>query len=405
MLRPVITCLLAGAFPFAANAAILNATPTNLLSVFAAARDGDTIMAAGTFGSVALQNRVFTTRVTLDATSAIFADTLTIQNVTGLTVLRGTFGSKTEALRSSRAVAITKSSNIKFQNGTFIGNGATAGSAASLGLTVSASNVVQISAGRFSNFKVGLGVLSSTNVKVDSSRFTAMTSDGINIVNSRFVTATANTCVGTVAFAGAHPDCIQLWSVLGNPVQSDVALVRNIARDATQGFTSFNVSDGGGLRISMIGNTVAVSYPQGIACYACFDSVFTDNVLTTLPGSLYQTSMNIIGGGNNKITNNSITRYIRPLSADIGDLDFVADGQEQFLDNSIDPLLLGDLALLQNDALIEAAALVSENESPMTLSGFGAFAEAVPEPGVWAQLILGFGLVGAFSRRRVRAIA
>ena len=405
MLRLAIACLLAGALPFAANAAILNADSTNLLSVFAAARNGDTIKATGTFGSVALQNRTFTTRVILDATGATFTDSLSIQNVTGLTVLRGTFGSRTAMLRTGRAVGINRSANIKFQNATFIGNGPIAGSTASIGMTVTASNQVQISASRFNNLKAGLGVLSSTNVKIDSSKFTAMTSDGINIADSHFVTATANTCVGTVPFAGAHPDCIQLWSVLGNPVQSDIALLRNIARGATQGFTSFNSSDGGGLRISMIGNIVATSYPQGLACYACVDSVFTDNVLTTLPGSLYQTSMNIIGGSNNIIENNNITRYARPRPVDLIDLNLVTDGEEQILSNSIDQLFLDDLALLQVDTLVPAVALVDEDNGPMILSRIGASAQTVPEPGVWAQLILGFGLVGAFTRRRVRTIA
>lgn len=359
LLAATVCSIVSTVMSTSATAAVLAANPANILSVFASAKAGDTIKASGTFGSVSLQNRAFTTRVTLDATNAVFTDTLTIQNVTGLNVLRGTFGSRTAAMRSTRTVIVTKSADIKFQTNTFIGNGLIAGADASHGLMVRNSTNVQVSAGNFSNFMTGLGVLSSTRVKVDSSKFTAMTSDGINIANSHFVTATANSCAGTMAYAGAHPDCIQLWSLLGQPVQSDIALIRNVANGATQGFASFNPSAGGGLRISMIGNIVATSFPQGLACYECVDSVFRDNILTTLPGARWQTRMNIIGGANNLIANNSIGLMAAPLTS-------VAS---------------------------QAARSVSMS------AGLANDVSAIPEPSEWFMLTIGFGLVGGFSRR------
>ena len=283
MIKFVIIYLVASAMPYTANAAILNADPTNLLSAFATAQDGDTIKVTGSFGHFALQNRSFKQRVILDATNATFTDTLTIQNVSGLFIVRGTFGSQTEALRTHRAVAIKNSSNVTFQHGTFIGNGSTAGVNASYGVTMVGSQAIHVYGGQMSNFRTGLTVASSRNVKLDNTSFVAMTSDGINISDSHFVTATANTCTGTVAYPGAHPDCIQLWSVLGNPPQSNISLVRNIANGATQGFTTFNAQDGGGIRISMIENIVTTSHPQGFACYSCVDSVFRNNVVSTLP--------------------------------------------------------------------------------------------------------------------------
>ena len=401
MLKPLIACCLTAAIPFAADAAILNADPTNLASVFARAQEGDTIKVTGTFGSYALQNRSWINRVTLDATNAVFTDTLTIQNVTGLNILRGTYGSKTAPMRSNRAVAINKSSSIRFLLGTFIGNGATTGEGAPYGMIVSSSQFIQVSANLFSNFRVGIGVASSKNIKLDSSKFVGMTSDGINIADSHIVTMTANTCVGTVAFAGAHPDCIQLWSVKGNPANSDIAILRNTARDATQGFTSFNASDGGGVRISMIGNTVATSYSQGVACYGCFDSLFADNVISTLPGAPHMTTMNIIGGANNIARNNSIAPYVRPLSAALGALtvgedalqsgfDDVIDLKDS-IDDAIDPLLFSEVTLAQNRLSDQETAFLDlANEA----------VEAVPEPGIWTQLILGLGLSGAIARRR-----
>lgn len=403
MFRAVLSCLLASTLPAAANAAILNANPANLLSVFASAKDGDTIVAEGTFGSLALQNRAFTTRVTLDATRATFADTLTIQNVSGLNVLRGTFGSKTAALRSLRAVAITNSTGVKFQNSLFLGNGATAGSSASFGMTITLSKHVQISAGHFESFRLGIGVNTSNNVKIDSSKFVKMTSDGINIANSHFVTATANTCSGTVPHAGAHPDCIQLWSMAGNPVQSNILLQRNIARGATQGFASFNAADGGGLRISMINNIVETSYPQGIACYSCVDSIFTGNTVSTLPGAMYRTSINIVGGANNIIANNSVGPHTRPDLTALAGLESASIGADEYFDDPIDPLLLDDLGYGQSYGSEAIAALAGDGEDALSFGQFDAAALAVPEPGIWAQLVFGFGLVGGVARRRVRA--
>ena len=91
MRTAIIAILTSSAISVSTSAAVLVADATNLTKVFKTAMDGDTIKVSGNFGSLTLQNRTFATRVTLDATNAVFADTLTIQNVHGLTVLRGTF--------------------------------------------------------------------------------------------------------------------------------------------------------------------------------------------------------------------------------------------------------------------------------------------------------------------------
>ena len=367
MKAAVITILLASVISVPVSAAILSADPSNLTKVFAAAKDGDTIKASGTFKSMALQNRTFATRVTLDATDAVFADTLTIKNVHGLNVLRGTFGSKTEMMRSLRSVSVQTSSNIKFQSNKFIGTGAIGTRDADIGMTIRESKLVQVSGANFSNLRLGIGVSSSNNIKLGSNKFVAMTSDGINIANSHRVTATSNNCSGTSIFLGAHPDCIQLWSVLGQPVQSDIALIRNVATGATQGFTSFNPQDGGGLRISMIGNIVSTTFPQGIACYNCVDSTFTDNVITTPLEAKWRTMMHIKYGTNNFIANNSI-------------------GQKP---GSI-PGPGVSLRTLASGASLSRMSLAGGIANDVT---------GVPEPSEWLLLTIGFGLVGYFNRR------
>lgn len=382
--------LIAIVSPAVANAAILRADPSNLAAVFASAKNGDTIRATGKFGPVWLTNRSFTTRVTLDATNAVFANTLTVQDVTGLVIVGGTFGSRTAPMRALRAVIVKSSNDVRFQTSNFVGNGLTAFGRANHGMLVRQSRNVQVVDANFSNLHTGLGVMSSSRVKVENSRFSQMTSDGININDSHHVTASANRCIGTIVSRGAHPDCIQLWSLRGQPVQSDIALLGNYARGATQGFASFNGSDGGGLRISMIGNIVDTSYPQGIACYSCIDSIFQDNILTTLPGSRYQTRMNIGGGGNNLIVNNSIGGYGKVPTFVLG------GGLTPPPKKSME-----EATFLTDTLQMSMSSMAADVPEPMFLS-LDDMADTVPEPSQWGMLLVGFGLIGVFSRRASR---
>lgn len=364
-MKKLLAILACSAISVSASSATLEANSTNIQKIFAAAKGGDTIKLSGTFGASSLMDRSFATRVTLDATNAVFANTLTIQNVSGMNVVGGTFGSTTESMRVLRNVVIKNSANIKFQSNKFIGNGATFTGLANSGVLVTNSNYVQVSAGTFSNLFTGVQVTSSTRVVVDNSKFRTMTSDGINISDSHFVTAVANNCSGTAAFTGAHPDCIQLWSIAGRPVQSDIALLRNTVTGVTQGFTSFNPASGGGLRISMIGNVVSTSFPQGIACYACVDSIFTGNILTTLSGAQWQTGLNIVGGRNNLVADNIINPYVFEPTSTVN----------------------------------RSLGLVTTSASTAIPQDLSNTVNGIPEPAEWAMFIIGFALVGIFNRR------
>jgi hypothetical protein len=399
----VILCVAANG----AQAASLSATSLNLKSVFASAAPGDTIRLTGDFGSVNLSNRNFSSTVTIDATKARFNDSLSIYSVTNLKIYGGTFGSATTATRNARAIGIFNSNNIVLQKNTVIGNGS--------GMGVTFQNVTNgsVVSGSFSNLKLGLGVTSSRDIRISSNLFNRMSSDGVNIADSHRVLASTNTCSGTIVGPGNHPDCIQLWSLAGRPVQSDITLSKNTATGATQGFTSFDPDRGGGLRISMLNNIVSTSYPQGIACYNCVDSKFTGNVLTTLPGARWRTSMNIVGGSNNTIAYNSIgplpINSVTTLSdsrlADPDDGSWVDDTMLDLFNDDFarfaadEPDTSDNLAELQDPSMFGALA---------SARGFGFnSASAVPEPATWIQIILGFGLAGAVCRkpRRVNKLA
>ena len=85
-----------------AQAITRTATASTLAAVFAAAKAGDTIRVTGTVGSLGLADRNFASMVTIDATRAVFTDSLVIKNVSNLTIVGGTFGSTTASLRTDR---------------------------------------------------------------------------------------------------------------------------------------------------------------------------------------------------------------------------------------------------------------------------------------------------------------
>lgn len=374
-----LAVLAATALP--ASAASFTATNANFQAIFAQARDGDTIILRGNFDGIKISNRSFATPVKIDARQARFNGTVALRNVNGLEFTGGTYGSTKSAWQNAGTIRVEKSSNISFTQPRLFGNGL----GRARGMTFSESQNLSVTGGIFSGFRLAIGAVSSTDGFFANNKITKSTSDGINIANSHRFTAQYNSCSGTRPSAGAHPDCIQLWSLAGNPVQSDIQLLYNIATGATQGFTSFDAARGGGLRISMIGNRVDTSFPQGIACYACFDSIITDNVLTTQPGARWRTSLNIVGGGNNRVENNSIGPFDKALAPRAG----LSAG-------SLASLNAFELADLENGDALDVFDQFEAIQGQWVGEGFAA----VPEPGVWAQLIAGFGVLGGLLRMR-----
>lgn len=291
-------------FTAPAAAAQLRATPANFDDVFDRARSGDTIvLAAGSYGATQLRDRTFTQPVTIDARSARFTGLLTLNAVRGLKIQGGTFAIPTGAPRYSRAITMYDGGNIHIAAPTVTGHRDTTG------ISVNSAANVQISDGAFSGLKLGIGFTNVDGGVIERNRFARMTSDGINIADSRYIRASFNHCSDTRIQAGAHPDCIQLWSILGRPPQRNIELSDNVAEGPTQGFVSFNGSAGGADRVVMTRNRLDTSYPQGIACYNCRDSRFTYNIVRTADSAQHRTSINIVGGRNNVIADNIVSGF------------------------------------------------------------------------------------------------
>jgi hypothetical protein len=385
----------AAMFGSTAHAATITVLPGQLEAVFAKAQPGDVLVLQGTFNFTTLQNRTFSTRVTIDARGASFPQGITIRDSSNLTVLGGTFGNTVAPLASSRAMWLNRTNNVQISGGTFLGWG---GSKAGQGIIVDASRNLVIRNSNFSGFRAGFSLYGTRNAVLDRNTFTKQTSDGINIVNSHSVRATNNHCFGFTPEANAHPDCIQLWSLAGQPMQTNISLIGNRAIGAMQGFASFDPSAASGRFLRFENNYVENSYPQGIACYGCFDSVFLGNTLIAMPGAPHKTSLNVIGGARNVIGSNTFidnrfaTTTLSALSASsLSDL-----GAELSDTGSVwDPRSFG----IEDWQIAEAEAFARDG-------GFALGANsAVPEPAIWAQLMAGFGLVGLARRRRRTRVA
>jgi hypothetical protein len=350
-----------------AASAVISANSTTLRSAFAAAQDGDTIKLSGIITKQTLSNRSFANGITIDATEASFGGTFALSGVGGVTITGGLFGYLPGEWQNGTTVRVSNSNRVTLLEPIVTG----AGFGKEMGINVVESQDVTISNGRFSGLRRGIGLIGVTNGSLSGNNFIGNTSDGINISNSRFVTASRNICRDSAPSEGAHPDCIQLWSSVGLPMQSDISLLYNEAYGQTQGFTSFDPTTASGIRISMIGNRVDTSMPQGIACYGCFDSIITDNVLTTQPGARWRTFLRTPGGANNIVENNSIG----PLPTSV---DGLFGGNEPF------------------DGFVAIGSRSSGAAWARPLGG------AVPEAAVWVQLLFGFGCTGILLRQRLR---
>ena len=361
---------------------MLSANSATIKSVFATARDGDKIVLTGVFGRTKLDNRSFAKGLIIDAYKASFGGQLTMTSVAGVTVRGGLFGHAPGDWQNGLTVRVDFGDRISFVNSNFVG----AGIGRETGLGFRQSTNISVTNSRFTGLRLGIGIGSVTNATLTSNTFFKSTSDGINIADSHNVTARSNLCKGGSPSFGAHPDCIQLWSLTDRPMQSDIQLLNNKAFGYTQGFTSFDPDAASGRRISMIGNWVETSAPQGIACYGCFDSVISNNTLLTIPGSRWRTNLNVLGGANNIVASNNFGPFVKPkpLATNFSRIDgpysqamtaFTADAGPDF-----------DFG----------APTMRYDE---TFAAFGT-AAAIPEPAVWLQLIFGLGCAGVLIRQR-----
>lgn len=341
----------------AANAATVSANFSNLIDVMDSAVGGDTIVMSGQFDLIYMKDYAFTSTVFIDATNATFNRTWNITNVDNISVTGGNFLFKPEDANYVRAVLVYDGNNVSFDGGFYSSEGLLGG----IGFTDSTN--VNISNATFSTMKNSIGFNRVTGGTIFNNMTVGATVDGIDIAASHDVLASHNTCMQSVPSEGAHPDCIQIWSTVGEPISSNIELSDNLAMGDTQGFTKFGTG-GPGTNIRILRNVVQTTYPQGIACYDCSDSNISDNLLITLAASDHRVSVNVVGGTNNIVENNVLENLGRVL-----------------------PYRPGADTIWHNAGVM-----------PWTLPTVGV--SDVPEPSTWLSLTVGFGVLGGAMRRK-----
>lgn len=253
--------------------AILTASPTTLPAQLTAAAPGDQIqLAPGDYGHVTLPRRANTPPVTLAAGAA----RMTSFNAYG-------------------------SAGYRLVGGTIVG-----GNASGYGVSIRASQRMQVIGVRVEGVKRGFVVLNSTDVDLFGNAAVETTVDGFVTAESQRVNIVGNTCVSN-STGKEHPDCYQSWSRPGK-ITTDLIFVGNTARGNVQGISLFNhearatkladgttamLNDGGYDRIVIVNNGVDNLYPQGINASDVRGLVLTGNRAASLAGARWRTSINV----------------------------------------------------------------------------------------------------------------
>ena len=358
-MRHFISLVLSMSASVSLHAAQLTATSSTFQSVMATAVGGDSVKLSGNFGRTDLYNRNFSSLVAIDASDASFNDTFVMNNVSNVAFTGGSYGSKTARTAWGRAVVVYGGNNVSFTNphvSGFYGD---------QGLFFGGTTNVRITGATLSKLDAGIVFGNVTGGSITNSNSIGSTSDGIDIANSSYIDVGYNTCTGGTPTAGAHPDCVQLWSSPGNARQSHISIHNNYASGDTQGFTNFASYGIGSDYISIMNNRVDGLMPQGIACYSCANSTITGNILNSLSGAEYQVLLRTPGGTNNTISGNTIGAF-----SDVTAKPTVFYVRQQLI-----------------DGLVHAPT-------------FAMPPSIVPEPAVWAMMIAGFAMVGLGQRQR-----
>ena len=372
--------------PLAATTLI--ASSATLDATLASAVGGDKVLLVGNFGEVRLTNRNYSGVMTIDASQATFTTAMVFDNVRNVAVTGGTFNIGNNGAYA-KGVAVYNGANVYIEGITVNGGG----TVDQFGVTFNGTHNAQVTFSKFNGLYSGIALGAVSGGFLVKNSFTASTSDGIDIADSHGVTASRNSCTGATPRAGAHPDCIQMWSVVGHALESDISVTYNTSIGAMQGFSDFDA----GQNITISNNIVSSSYAAGVACYDCINSTITNNSISTLAGAPYQSQVIVRGGSGNIVTGNIVAAYNQPRLAGSAP---TLDGLTAYQGPAFD-----DAALALPGADTGGGAVVSADATLLSDEGAISFdAGAVPEPSSWGLLITGFAAVG-LARRRAVALA
>lgn len=374
----LIAGMLLGAAPAVAQQVVVM-TPITINAALAAVRPGDTLRITGSFNSlVSFRNRDFG-NVRVDASDAVFLAGFALNNVQNITITGGTFGRSDVDISAFYTIRVDNSRHVSFANTTVVGNGDSRGG----GLLFAGSQFITVRDSRFSGHATAIGLLSSSDALVVRNDIRASTADGINIIDNQRVILADNSCRAFTPAVGAHPDCIQLWSLNNRPLQADIFLLNNVAIGNMQAYLSSDPKSGSGTRFTFAGNYASVSYPHTITCGNCTNSLFVDNVLANTPDARWGPAPVQFNSGTGNVLQNNQQYDLRGRT----------DGWlPNRLYSNFAPSIGGLVGSMWDD---RSYAYRAPPASAAILP-----ASAVPDLEIWIGMGTGFALVGRQMRRQ-----
>lgn len=377
VLAMVLALLVAGP---ALAARVVVATPTTFTAALAALQPGDTLQLEGVFTTrLSLRDRDFG-GVLVDGSRATLREGIQMRNVHNISFRELTLGSHDAGTANLFAAFVDRSTHVSFSGATVLGNGDASGT----GMRIINSQFVTVRDSLFDRNVDGITLITSPDSLLTNNRFTNGGSDGIKVVDSQRIIVSHNSCTSFQTIAGVHPDCLQLWSTPGKPLQSDIYVLNNLLIGDQQGFNSFDPVQLSGTRFTFAGNYAATSYVHGLACLGCTESRFEDNVITSLPHSRWAANMLVTGDANN-IFNNNLIFDLR------GNTGALADILPARIFSAIVPSIAGLVGSQHDDRSWDVDEEVIAPQ---------ATANPVPEPGTWLMMGAGFALIGRALRQR-----
>lgn len=251
------------------HAAMTTATPDTLARTLDRARAGDTIrLAPGSYARFEIKDKQWKPAITVEA------DAATMQRV-----------------------ALSKVSGLVWRGGTFDGE-----DTINTAIAAAFSDNITIDGTKLRRYRRnGIIVDRSSDIRLLNNAMTGMGSDGIQIALSRQIVIDRNSCSDFVVTPKAHPDCIQLWSRPTAAPVADVKITNNSIVGHMQGIGMFNhvrggVDDGGFDRVTITGNDIRITFPNGIYTDECRDCVIRNNRIDGFGGSKYKAKLFYKGG-------------------------------------------------------------------------------------------------------------
>ena len=237
-----------------ASALIVDVNPTTFEQRLLEAAAGDEIrLAPGNYSALALHDRTWSPRVTIDARAGRFT-TIRLDNVSGLAWHGGAFDGD-GALRI--AFLAVKSRDLTIEDTTMR---------------------------RY--IRAGMVFSEVSEGRVIHNIFSEMGSDGMDFALSRHLVVDGNTCHDFDMTPKAHPDCIQFWSRPAAPPTADITITNNTIDGNMQGIflgdgVHDGVADGGFDRVIIAHNRISGTFGNGIGLSNCRDCVVRDNHIET----------------------------------------------------------------------------------------------------------------------------